>query len=192
MSILTFKFRIPPPIRNPQSEIRNHSGFTYIALLAAITIIGITLGSAAKSWQNVSQRDKEEELLFRGNQYRRAIESYYNAQGRHRFPSSIDELLLDNRTAAGKRHLRQRFKDPMTGEDFELVRNLIQGDAIQGVYSKSEKTPIKQSGFPEDLADFEGKTRYSEWKFIKEQTAMTPAGLGPGRIQPPPPKIPGL
>jgi Tfp pilus assembly protein PilE len=79
--------------------IRNRNGFTYIALLAAIVIIGITLGSAAKSWQNIAQREKEEELLFRGNQYRQAIERYYNAlPGRHQFPNSIDVLLKDERT----------------------------------------------------------------------------------------------
>jgi type II secretory pathway pseudopilin PulG len=165
-------------------------GFTYIALLAAIVIIGITLGSAAKSWQNISQREKEEELLFRGNQYRVAIERYYNAlPGRHQYPNSIDELLVDSRTPIGKRHLRQRYKDPMTGEEFELVRDMFHGNAIKGVYSKSDKTPLKQTDFPEELKDFEGKTRYSEWQFIKEPTVMTPAGLGP---RPTPLKTPGL
>ena len=132
-------FRIPhSAIRISSPSIRNSRGFTYIALLAAIVIIGITLGSAAKSWQNIAQREKEEELLFRGNQYRLAIESYYNYQGRHRFPNSIDELLLDSRSPAGKRHLRQRYRDPMTGEDFVLIRDLFHGNTIKGVYSKSE------------------------------------------------------
>lgn len=163
----------------PKSEIRNRNGFTYIALLAAIVIIGITLGSAAKSWQNISQREKEEELLFRGNQYRLAIESYYNYQGRRQFPGTIDALLKDERSPNGKRHLRQQYKDPITGEDFELVRDMFHGNAIKGVYSKSDKTPVKQSGFPAELQDFEGKTQYSEWQFIKEPAPMTPAGLGP-------------
>ena len=160
-------------IHNPHSAFRNSSGFTYIALLAAIVIIGITLGSAAKSWQNVAQREKEEELLFRGNQYRLAIGSYYNALGRHQFPNSIDVLLMDSRTPVGKRHLRQRYLDPMTGEDFELIRDLFHGNTIKGVYSKSEKTPVKQSDFPEELKDFEGKTKYSEWQFINGPTVTT-------------------
>ncbi len=170
-------FRIPPPpFRNPQSAIRN--GFTYIALLAAIVIIGITLGSAAKSWQNVAQREKEEELLFRGNQYLLAITSYYNYQGRRQFPNSIAVLLKDERSPNGKRHLRQQYKDPITGEDFELIRDMFHGNTIKGVFSKSEKTPVKQAGFPEELKDFEGKTQYNEWKFVKEPGAVTPAGLG--------------
>ena len=166
-------------IRNPKSAIRNSkSGFTYIALLAAIVIIGITLGSAAKSWQNIAQREKEEELLFRGNQYRLAIESYYNYQGRRQFPNTIEVLLKDERSPTGKRHLRQRYKDPITGEDFELVRDMFHGNTIKGVFSKSEKTPIKQAGFPEGLMDFEGKTKYNEWQFIKDPSVTTPAGLG--------------
>jgi len=173
-------------VHNAPFAIGNPNGFTYIALLAAIVIIGITLGSAAKSWQNIIQRDKEEELLFRGNQYRLAIERYYNAlPGRRQFPNSIDELLMDSRTPTGKRHLRQRYLDPITGEDFELVRDMFHGNTIKGVYSKSEKTPIKQANFPEELKDFEGKTRYNEWQFIKEPAAVPPPGWTP-RSPPPP------
>ena len=102
-----------PAFRNPKSAIRNRNGFTYIALLAAIVIIGITLGSAAKSWQNISQREKEEELLFRGSQYRMAIESYYNYQNRRQFPNSIDVLLKDERS------LRQTASAPaIHGPDY--------------------------------------------------------------------------
>ena len=177
-------------IRNPKSAIRNSkNGFTYIALLAAIVIIGITLGSAAKSWQNIAQREKEEELLFRGSQYRMAIESYYNYQGRRQYPNSIEVLLTDERSPTAKRHLRQQYKDPITGEDFEVIRDMFHGNTIKGVYSKSEKTPVKQGGFPDELKDFEGKTRYSEWQFVKEPAVMTPPGLGQPQ---PPPKMHGL
>ncbi len=61
------------------SVFRNPEGFIYIALLAALVIIGISLGAAGKYWQNVVLRDKEEDLLFRGDQYRQAIERYYTA-----------------------------------------------------------------------------------------------------------------
>src|SRR5512139_3904561 len=62
-------------------ELRTqNSGFTYIALLAAIVILGISMGAAGKYWSYVLQREKEEELLFRGEQYRLAIERYYSAK----------------------------------------------------------------------------------------------------------------
>ncbi len=156
-------------IRNPKSEIRNSFGFTYIALLAAIVIIGITLGSATKYWHNVSVREKEAELLFRGDQYRMAIEKYFNAiPGRNQYPESIDELLKDSRTPDGKRYLRQKYKDPITGEDFVEIRDQL-SRRIMGVCSSSEKEPVKQSNFTttsQIYADFEGKKKYSEWKFI--------------------------
>ena len=106
--------------RNPYS-----GGFTYIALLAAIVIIGITLGSATKYWSHIALREKEKELLWRGNQYRNAIESYYrsNRPGRQpMYPPRIDALLKDSRWV-NRRHLRKKYVDPMTGEDFEVVRD---------------------------------------------------------------------
>jgi type II secretory pathway pseudopilin PulG len=145
------------------------SGFTYIALLAAIVIIGISLGAAGKYWSNVILREKETELLFRGDQYRQAIEKYYSAvPGRLEYPQSIDDLLKDNRTAAGKRHLRQKYKDPITGEDFVEFRDKTKGNRITGVYSSSDKEPLKQGNFPDQYKEFEGKKKYSEWKFMSK------------------------
>jgi type II secretory pathway pseudopilin PulG len=158
-------------IRNPKS------GFTYVALLAAIVIIGISLGAAGKYWQNVMMREKEEELLFRGGQYRLAIERYYTAYpGRFQYPQNIEDLLKDSRSAAGKRHLRQKYKDPMTGEDFEVIRDLTKGNRITGVYSKSDKEPLKTAGFDEPFKEFEKKKKYNEWKFLFAPQTV-PAGF---------------
>ena len=146
--------------RNPYS-----GGFTYIALLAAIVIIGITLGSATKYWSHIALREKEKELLWRGNQYRNAIESYYRSKRPGRqpmYPPSIDALLKDSRFRE-RRHLRKKYVDPMTGEDFEVVRDKAR--RIIGVRSTSDAEPLKQRNFPPEYVDFEGKTKYSEWKF---------------------------
>jgi type II secretory pathway pseudopilin PulG len=160
----------------PQSAFRNpQSGFTYVALLAAIVIVGISMGAAGKYWSFVMQREREVELLFRGEQYRLAIERYHLAlPGRNAYPPSIEELLKDSRTPVGKRHLRQAYKDPITGEDFEVIRDMTKGNRITGVFSKSDKEPLKKAGFPEQYPDFENKTAYKDWKFI--YTAVTPTG----------------
>jgi hypothetical protein len=50
---------------------------------------------------------------------------------------------------------------------------MFHGNTIKGVFSKSEKTPVKQSGFPEELKDFEGKTKYSERQFVSSPTTTT-------------------
>jgi type II secretory pathway pseudopilin PulG len=160
---------------NPRSAIRNPQfGFTYVALLVAIVIIGISLGAAGKYWSNVMQREREEELLFRGDQYRLAIERYYLANcpksigpcPKSVLPQSIENLLSDDRFPQAKRHLRQQYKDPMTGQDFELIRDQLVGNRITGVYSSSTRTVIRTTGFPDPYQSFEGKTSYSEWKFF--------------------------
>ncbi len=162
--------------------IRNQKGFAYLALLAVLVIIGISLGAAGKYWQNVVLRDREEELLFRGDQYRQAIERYYRAIPQMpQFPPSIDDLLKDPRTPSGKRHLRQRYKDPFTGEDFVEIKEL--GRTI-GVRSGSIKTPLKQANFPEIYEDFAGKDKYSEWQFlakVKPALQVPPGAPVPGR-----------
>ena len=142
------------------------SGFTYLALLAAIVIIGISLGAVTKYWSNLALREKEVELLFRGDQYRKAIERYTSAiPGRTEFPQSIDDLLQDNRTATMRRYLRQKFKDPVSGEDFVEIRDQVTRRVI-GVNSPSDRAPLKLANFPDADRDFEGKKKYSEWRFV--------------------------
>jgi type II secretory pathway pseudopilin PulG len=195
--------------RTPNFSLRTSAGFSYIALLVAIVIIGISLGAAGKYWQNVMLREKEEELFFRGDQYRKAIERYFKAvPGRPQYPRNIDDLLVDNRTPAGKRHLRQKFKDPMTGEDFEIITaqtatagvrialgtTVVPG--IIGVHSKSEKEPLKKDNFPPGYQDLAGKSKYNEWLFVAFTGTAQPAipGQTPFGIQPQAPgqaQIPG-
>jgi len=173
-------------VPHPSSLVRclSSRGFTYIALLVAIVIIGITMGATGKYWSSVMAREKEEELLFRGDQYRAAIERYYHAvPGRNHYPQSIDDLLKDNRTATGRRHLRQKYRDPITGEDFEAIREQARGNTITGVFSKSDREPFRQTGFTGPYLEFEGKKKYSEWKFIfrpGEQPPPRPMGMGSG------------
>ena len=183
--------------RNPISAIPNSSGFAYIALLVAIIIIGISLGAAGKYWSSVALRDKEEELIFRGDQYRQAIELYYKAVlTASQYPNSIDDLLMDSRFPAGRRHLRQRYKDPISGEDFVDIKDTTTNRII-GVHSPSDKQPLKQSGFPPIYSakpvllgprpgfpanpnNFEQKGKYSEWLFV---STIMPASPVPGAGQ---------
>ena len=166
------------------SRVNNASGFTYVALLAIIAIVGISLGATGKYWQNVMLRDKEEELLFRGDQYRLAIERYYFAiPGRNQYPQSIEDLLTDSRTPTGKHHLRRRYKDPMTGEDFVELRDPLTKRII-GVHSAGDKTPLKQSEFPAPYEAFTGREKYSDWEF-RSAVKITPGGVGVFGIIPP-------
>ena len=51
-------------------------GFTLVSLLAVITIMGIAMATIAPTWRFLVIRDREEELIFRGEQYQIAISLY--------------------------------------------------------------------------------------------------------------------
>ena len=68
----------------------------------------------------IVQADREAELLFRGQAYRRAIESYYRANGV--YPRALEDLLKDPRFPS-KRHIRSLYPDPMgKGQAWLLLR----------------------------------------------------------------------
>ena len=160
-------------------ELRTqNSGFTYVALLVAIVIIGISMGAAGKYWSFVMQREREEELLFRGSQYRQAIERYYFAKAPNAYPQNIEQLLKDDRFPQAKRHLRQQYRDPVTGEEFEVFRDLTKGNRITGVYSMSGREPLKKTEFTDADKEFENKKKYSDWKFLFTPPAAQPAHPG--------------
>lgn len=139
-------------------------GFTFIGLLVAVVVMGLMLTMVARVWSTTAQREREKQLLFVGHAYRAAIASYY-AYG-HKFPSSLDELLTDERFPIPKRHLRRLYTDPMTGQtDWTLVLT-SDGQAIMGVVSSSKVTPIKRAGFPLEDTAFNGTDCYCGWQFV--------------------------
>ncbi len=143
------------------------TGFTYIGLLIFIALMGIALAGIGMVWHTQVRREKERELLFVGDQFRRAIGQYYERSpgGDKRFPQSLDELLLDKRYPATQRYLRRVYPDPITGKaEWGFVRG--PGDRIVGVYSLSEDAPFKRAGFPTNYQDLEGKEHYREWRFV--------------------------
>ena len=82
-------------------------------LLVAITVMGIGLSMAMPTWRTWAQREREAELIFRGEQYMRAIE-LYQRRFAGAYPADI-EMLVD------QRFLRKAFPDPMTGDEFEIL-----------------------------------------------------------------------
>jgi type II secretory pathway pseudopilin PulG len=53
--------------------MRAQRGFTYVGLLLAVALAGVALAAAGMLWSTTAKRDKEAELLFVGDQFRRAI-----------------------------------------------------------------------------------------------------------------------
>ncbi|MFA5240740.1 MAG: type II secretion system protein [Sulfuricella sp.] len=149
---------------------RREGGFTYFVLLAVIAAMGFVLATAGEVWHMVLKREKEQELLFAGDQFRRAFNLYnlHTPGNARRFPLSLDELLKDPRHPGVKRYLRKIYADPITGSS---QWGLIKGPngEIFGVHSLSEEEPLKKSGFRLVDAKFEGRAKYSEWVFMYDQ-----------------------
>lgn len=143
------------------------SGLVLLAVL--IFLLLTTLGASAMVdlQRTHAQRAKEEELLFVGDQFRRAITSYYSSvpAGKNRtLPRSLDDLLEDKRFPMPVRHLRRLYPDPMTGQaDWVLIEG---AGGILGVHSRSTLSTFKRRGFPIQYPDFQGKETYAEWVFV--------------------------
>ncbi|HZV54740.1 MAG TPA: type II secretion system protein [Rhodocyclaceae bacterium] len=142
-------------------------GFSYIGLLILIATMEVAFATTADFWHTTRQREKEEELLFAGDQIRLAIQQYYQkTPGKiKRYPVNLDDLLKDPRFPNTRRYLRKIPTDPMTGDvDWGLVRG--PAGEIYGVHSRSEEEPIKKGNFSLEDAAFEGRKKYSEWQFL--------------------------
>jgi len=147
--------------------MRQQGGFSYVIVMFLVAALSLASVRALENTLVAEQRDKEEELLWRGMAYREAIRDYYvNAPGSAQsYPEAVSELLYDGRFTNPRRHLRKRYGDPMAPDgEWELVRN--EDDRVIGVRSRSNVRPIKREGFSDDLASFANAERYSDWQFI--------------------------
>ena len=178
-------------------------GYIMVVLLVGMGVAAIWMAAALPAWRQQVQRQKEEDLIFIGEQYAQAIVRYM-MKNRNTYPQTIDILV-------SQRFLRKAWKDPITGEDFALVgpgmpqtpaagtggrnagsalivpvtggsqgQNQIVG--ISGVRSKSQATSIKiyknlqqHSLWPFDAAQMFGKLGYTAGR------GGAPGQGGPGR-----------
>ncbi len=177
----------------PKSKIiryRKHEGeraFSYISVLIFMAVMGISLTAGGTYWSTVIKREKEKELLFRGEQIRCAIESYYNGApggGGTQYPSALNDLLKDSRYLATRRYLRKVYSDPMT-RDGQWGLVMAPGGRIKGIFSKSKEKPLKVGNFSEDNKSFENAETYSDWRFVYpiEKDAAATAKTAPGNSE---------
>jgi type II secretory pathway pseudopilin PulG len=141
------------------------SGLVLLALLIMLILVGVGALGAAEVWSTSLKREREAQLLFVGNQYRRAILDYWKmSPGRRGYPPSIDVLLTDNRFPNPVHHLRRVYRDPMTDTgEFEPI---MQSNAMVGVHSVSTDAPIKHAGFAAPYQQFESAESYTQWQFV--------------------------
>lgn len=177
-----------------QARRRGEAGYSMIILVILITVMTILMGMALPYWSNWIQREKEEELIFRGLQYAEAIRVFRTRFGRA--PSRLEELI-----EVKPRSIRKLWEDPMTDDGkwgilFEGApgtgsggrleggpnagRNLVavpQGEGtvtvgpIAGVYSRSTEKSFKV---------FLGAQQYDQWRFTYQILASTAGTAAPG------------
>jgi type II secretory pathway pseudopilin PulG len=95
---------------------RGDSGYILLGIVIALVVLGIFLVAAVPLWQKVMQREREKELIFRGYQYMRAIELYQKKYP-GAFPPNLEALVEE-------KFLRKVYDDPMTGREFNVLRQL--------------------------------------------------------------------
>jgi len=162
-------------------------GFTFLGLLFLIAIMALMATAAATTWSFTSQRDKEQDLLYVGREYRLAILHYRQAHATRPqpYPTSLEQLLDDGDRLAPRRHLRRLYFDPMTGSPQWGLEHNAQG-GITGVYSLSGRRPVRTaSTYPDETIDFGAARSYRDWVF----SALDHGSTGPttGRAPQPAP-----
>src|SRR2546423_14778994 len=90
---------------------RNQRGYILLSVMLLMTIMLLTLTIEAPRIAQQIKREKEEELIHRGNEYKSATKKYFRKFGR--YPVSLEQLENTN----NMRFLRKRYKDPFTGKD---------------------------------------------------------------------------
>lgn len=169
-------------------------GYAMAAVLVGVAVMAVVMSALLPVWRQQAQREKEAELLFRGAQYARAIQLYRQKTGGGS-PPSIDALVQ-------QKFLRKKYKDPMTGEDFQPLfvgqqpsqpgipqpgggrgqqppgpgrggqQQPNVGAGITSVVSKSKETSIR---------NHRGATTYNQWTFLTTDDLAGPGFTAQGR-----------
>jgi len=186
---------------------QGNRGYAMAALLVGMSVMAVLMSALLPVWSHMATREKEEELIFRGKQYARAI-GLFQRKYANTAPPTID-LLVE------QRFLRKKYKDPITNDDFQPIyanQAAIQppgggpasarpGQSVSG--STPAPQPL-QSGFgstgvgpqggvigvtskskADSIKLYNGRSKYNEWAFVYVQTAQRPGQSGvPGQGAP--------
>ena len=151
-------------------------GATYLLMLFAVAALGLGLAGFGTLWATQAQREREMELLFIGGEFARAISRYRAADpaGRGEGPRDLRDLLADPRQPFVLRHLRQLYRDPMTGAADWIVER--EGGQIVGIRSRSMRPALRSAGLPAwvSVGASAGEARHSDWLFRGEPAVGAP------------------
>ena len=160
----------------------------------SLGVMSVVLSMLLPSWTNFAKRERENELIFRGEQYARAIE-LYQREYVGSYPEDL-EVLVE------RRFLRRLFRDPMVpdGEFQVLIRSQIEdGNGSLRVSAAETSAPNESSVFQiagpdrqggdvvgvvsrsgdSSLRIYNGRNKYNEWAFVYVTSTSAP-GEVPG------------
>lgn len=145
----------------------NQQGFSYVAVLAMVALMGLGLAAIGPLWAEEARREREDDLLRIGRLYAEAIARYQKAApgSAKRYPPTLEVLLMDTRFAGTVRHMRTLYADPLEpSRPWGLLRDAEGG--IRGVYSQSEAAPLRTVALQLGSFTLAPAARYSDWQFV--------------------------
>ena len=108
----------------------DESGFALLLVFLMASIVAIGLYYELPRVAMETQRQKEQLLIERGEQYKRAIQLFVRKAGR--YPSEIKEL----ENFQNQRFLRRRYVDPLTGKEEWRLIHIQNGMLTDSVVTK--------------------------------------------------------
>ncbi len=131
-----------------------------VAMLISLAVGAIWMSAALPSWRQQAIREKEAELIFRGEQYARAI-YLYRTKNNGAQPQSLDQLVQ-------QRYLRKKYLDPITGKDFVPIATAT-GQGGQGggtlPFAGAGIFGVRSTSNDESIKIYRNATIYSQWDF---------------------------
>jgi type II secretory pathway pseudopilin PulG len=167
------------------------------ALLTMIAVMSILLSAALPVWKHEIRREKEAELVFRGEQYVHAIGLFQRRYAT--YPPNIDVLVQ-------QKFLRKKYVDPITGKEFrpvyvgQVAQQQPGSPQNQGAGTQTQQTFASTAAFTrpgqpqpagvgglmgvvststdDSIRIYKGRTKYNQWQFVFAGAAARPGGPG--------------
>lgn len=178
-------------------------GYAMAALLVALGVMAVLMAAAMPVWRHESQREREIETIFRGQQIARAI-AMYREKNAGNFPSSLDLLVQ-------QRFLRKKYREPFSEDgEWQPIGGL--GNQPQPVGRGGQPQPAGRGGQPQPVGregqpqpglsqpsqvagimgvtlkdkgtaiiEYKRATHHNEWQFLFSDTRSRVGGSQGGR-----------
>jgi type II secretory pathway pseudopilin PulG len=141
-------------------------------VLLLVVLMGTLLAGLGQRATLMAQRERERELLFRGEQIRAAIASYRAAAEPPAWPADLDDLLTDRRGKTVRHHLRRAYADPFTRQaDWVPIPPPAPATGWMGVHSRAMAKRLLQHEGPQPDAG----PLLSDWRFVAADMALEKA-----------------